>query len=61
MILNEKIVKGIYDPIKKKVPAFKEYMIFMFEEHMCFVVGSRSEADKKMPYDDVMAELLYRV
>ena len=40
LILDQDFMMGILNPIKEKVPAFKEYLRFMFEEHTCFAIGS---------------------
>ena len=47
---------GIFEPIKKEVPTFAMYLKFMFEEHTCFAIGSRSKDGKKIPFDELMAE-----
>jgi hypothetical protein len=59
LVLDQDFMMGILDPIKEQVPAFKEYMEFMLEEHTCFGVGSRLEANKKLLYDELLAELFY--
>ena len=61
LILDQDYMMGILKPIQDKVPKFKEYMQFMFEEHTCFAVGSRSEEDKNIVYDELLAELFYPV
>ena len=59
LVLDQDFMMGILDPIKEQVPEFKEYMEFMLEEHTCFGVGSRLEANKKLLYDELLAELFY--
>jgi hypothetical protein len=46
LVLDQDFILDILDPIKEQVPAFKEYMEFMLEEHTCFGVGSRLEVNK---------------
>jgi len=61
LILDQDFMMGILKPIQDKVPTFKSYMEFMFELHTCYAVGSRDEVDKKLIYDELLAELFYPV
>ena len=61
LILDQDFMMGILKPIQDKVPTFKEYMEFMFEEHAGYAVGSREEVDKKLIYDELLVELFYHV
>ena len=61
LILDQDFMMGILNPIKERVPAFEEYLRFMFEEQTCFAIGSRLEVDKKLLYDELLAELFFSV
>ena len=61
LILDQDFMMGILNPITERVPAFEEYLRFMFEEQTCFAIGSRLEIDKKLLYDELLVELFCSV
>jgi hypothetical protein len=57
--LDEDFIMNIFQDITKQVDPFKDYLAFIFEEKQSYPVGSRSEEDAVLPFDQLRAELFY--
>ena len=62
LFLDEDFMMNIFSDLKNKVDPFADYLNYMFTEKSSHPIGgSRTQDDKVLPYDILIAELFYPV
>ncbi len=61
LLIDEKFMMNIFDPIVSKLDNFARHLQYIFEEKESFAVGSRKREDKWLPFDELRAKLIYPI
>ena len=58
-IMDDHFMFGIFDPIKKKVPPFIDYLKYMFDHNTSSPIGSFKTKEKVTPWDILCCDLMF--
>ena len=57
--MNEKFMMQMFDKLTRKIPPFKQYLTYMFDEKSSNLVGPCTKEERVLPWDMVRTELFY--
>ena len=59
LFLDESFMMIIFSDLSEQIEPFQQYLQYIFEEKQSNPVGSRSDENKFLPFDELRAELFY--